>query len=161
MVEEVGKDLAPDDDWEPIAFLLHDDESRSLLPLVYENDEQKDLWANALLPALVVGTRPKIVSMVQTAWFVEAPPDAILEGTVRPRDDPNRKEGVVVTCVASNDEQVWQAMIERREGKPPKLGEWMLIGGPNAETMGRFIDPLRRALRVANTGEAETDETEN
>ena len=108
-----------------------------------------------------MGTHATAFALVQMMWrsWALSPEGsrpgarerALRSGRLRPSDDPQREETLLIHITDDVHDELWSAVIQRRPHRPPRLGRWEktdLKTSPDQIT-GRFIEPLRAALQRA------------
>jgi hypothetical protein len=152
----------PDDDWQPVLMLAQPRGSVAVAQLdtrFFASDEAKNALTFEVLPQLIRQTRAQMIGMVLSTWqrsYGKEESAAVKRGLragiiPRPSKDPARIEAVMVTVVSREEEAVLMAEIKRTKDAPPTLEPWDTL--PEATFEGRFIDPLRIALRGPERGE--------
>ncbi len=142
----VGRSFhTPDEDWDPV-LLAEDASGRVSIvgidPRHLSSEEAKDVLAYQVLPGLIRRLDAQALVLVHSAWVVERPSRDDLKGRVR--EQPDRREWLMVQVVDLLHHEVWHAPISRDGQGGPTLGEWESERGVKAA--GRFWDPLRIAL---------------
>jgi hypothetical protein len=159
-VEDIGSSFTePDDDWMFVCMGRTEDDGVviGVDPSAFQTEETKDQ-----LPQLLANLAQRqgfvAYGMVISMWYVvldkrDSPEefdslerDRSWTGP-RPSEHPKRKEGVLIVGVDRFGDEAYTADIIRHDDAPPTLGEWRSWGGEPDGLQGRFIDPLRRALR--------------
>jgi hypothetical protein len=74
---------------------------------------------------------------------------ALRSGRLRPSDDPQREETLLIHISDDLHDELWSAVIQRRPHRPPRLGRWEKTDLKTDHMTGRFIEPLRAALEQA------------
>lgn len=163
----------PDDDWNPVMFCIGRGDTGNTIvafdPAFMGDPDAKDKLADEVMPALLKQTQAVAVATVFSTWHIDvrniAKLDGISEEEARvqwetfhaaggmPSQHPARQEQVLIAGLSAVEEHHHWAPILRHDGKPPTLAPWIDVmadpdglGGTGSIT-GRFIDPLRYALR--------------
>ena len=138
----------PDDDWLPMMGLVPQDGENVMLAIDADwlaNDKSKDeLVEKVMLPA-IDGVGAKTIATIFSAWMSVLPEDTKIEEIIRPSEDPDRVEAIVLTVMDSFKIKSWVAEIDRADGFPPALKEWNEM--PVNAFSGRFVDDVQEALR--------------
>jgi hypothetical protein len=107
------------------------------------DDDGRDRVAKMMV-ATVAFTEAAEVAFVSTAWMSNSESVG-----VRPRDDPQRVEKVVLVHWSGGGvSTMYAADVIRHDNRPPDLGQWEEMGG---EMGGRFGDAVELGLRLAKT----------
>ncbi len=162
-VEAVGRRFThPDEDWLPVLLLLtpRGGVLAGIDLAFYQSDARKEVLVKRL-SALIVGAHATAFALVQEMWrsWAVTPEGgepgarsrALRSGRLRPRDDPQREETLLIHITDDVHEELWSAVILRDPHRPPCLGRWEKIDlktSPGRMT-GRFMEPLRAALERA------------
>lgn len=143
----------PDDDWSPMGAFAGSGGLAAVLfdPGLLREESDKDLLV-VELAALAATHRARYVAFALSSWMSLGPPTQR-----RPADDPARIEALALylgempeggrdaTAVRVS---VSYARIERRRGRPPRLGAWQEIARPGQRAGGRFHDAVVIALTL-------------
>lgn len=171
-VEGLGKDFSePDDDWVPVGFGLSADGTSTMVgidPQFFSSDHSKDLLVEKLR-ALIIAEQILVFAMVVSTWqsryHIETderrPPAGWhpeVSPDVMPRDDPNRREAVVVAITDADGTTVSSAEIIRFEDAPPALKDWEQFDTEGAGSTGRFVEPFRDAIQIVRRTKREQEE---
>jgi hypothetical protein len=147
-VVTVGQSFTePDDDWMPTALVQNADSIvvAGLDPSFFGSTEAKDNLADEVLPALLRKYEAQRVALVMSSWMVSGKSEDV-DMSVRPSENPNRVEVVVVTVIDRDNAGMYVAEILRGK-EPPILGEWDAhLAEGDGMIDGRFVEPVRRAL---------------
>ena len=140
----------PDDDW---VFTMFGMNRRGEAEIVaadaafFSSDETKDNLVAALSQITREREYVALATLVST-WRVEYEKGS--EGyddpfRVMPSQHPDRREALMIVAVDRYGDEVYMADIVRHDGAPPTLEPWERQ--PGDQHTGRFIEPLRTALR--------------
>src|SRR5262245_25376818 len=152
-VERLGRGLAPEDDWMPVAFLVNEDQKIDIVSTPgYANDAEKDAYVAAIGIA-AIAHNATCIGMVATTWMVKFDKgDRPQSGVVvpRPSNHPDRVEAVIVVTTSTDVSTIATADISRHAGRPPSLGPWEIMDDRASGTRleGDMLAPLRAALEV-------------
>jgi len=157
--EYIGRDFTePDDDWIFVMMGYSPDGARviGVDPAMFDTEEGKDRLAEALA-AFAQENGFVAYGMVISMWYYEIGKetadalDRAGKGWPKASQSPNRKEGLLIIGADRFGEEGISADIIRHEGKPPTLTEWKPMpnddGPGESHIEGRFVEPMRRALR--------------
>lgn len=138
----------PDDDWIPMMGLVPQDGENVMLAIDADwlaNDQSKDELVDKVMLPAIDGVGAKTIATMFSAWMSVLPEDTKIEEMVRPSEDPDRVEAIVLTVMDSFKIKTWVVEIDRADGCPPALKEWneMPVNGFS----GRFVDDVQEALR--------------
>lgn len=148
----VGNDFVdPDDDWVPI-YIIVDKMGGALFTGDAHKHDMVQLVAMIARATGAIG-----VGMAHSAWSVAAEDmtkeraEEVLEYQERGgkiEDLPERREIVIVALYTASQCQIHTARIERREGKPPLLGEFRksLDTADHQTVSGAMVDPIQESL---------------
>jgi len=166
-VEDIGKNLDPDEDWMPVLFLEKGDQRALIALMLMDNNETKDLCA-AVMEQIIRVTNPDSACFISTAWITtakeenkgkypdyESVEEAYKRGHILPPSlDPDRKEIVIGVCIGIRGENDGQAMmvgeIERSPGKPPRIKDWK-IHDDDMVMKGRFADAMHDGFATVDS----------
>ena len=136
----------PEADWPPL--LLVENEAgihvRPLGDFPVDTPEEKDYLAEVVIPRLVTELDGGRAAVALHSWTVDPLDDPSLasyEGSLA--DHPARREIVQLLVADAGNCEVWLAPVNRRPGRPPKLGPWQF---GSATVSGRFVTPLWNAV---------------
>lgn len=148
----IGPTLGPEEDWMPTAFLVAQDGSMVISPLIEWGDDDERADTIAAL-ALVIEQREIVtVGMVHTIWMLMlfgGTTEEALNTSPRPRDHPQRSEAVMVMALTAEEVAMASAAIERHKDSPPTIREWIDEPG---EVEGALSTPILEALRKVRYG---------
>ena len=160
-VEEVSRSFTrPDEDWLPVLLLLTP--RGGIIAGIdlefYQNDGRKEKLVKRLC-AVITRTHATAFALVQMMWRSWAlSPEvskpgarerALHSGRLRPSNDPQREETLLIHITDDFHDELWAAVIQRRPHRPPCLGRWEKTDLKTDHMTGRFIEPLRAALQEA------------
>lgn len=151
MGEETFTD--PDDDWAPVAFGATKKNERVFIqidPDFMSGDEAKDQFVTKLV-GVIREHRLRMLAMLMSTYVVKIPKSEAPhpEGKwPRPSLHPDREEMLMVCAIDVNRVISGLAPIHRSPDAPPGLGEFEIAD----DTMGRFVEPFRDALKIARRG---------
>lgn len=140
---------APDDDWSPIALLVHDSDAIALVSLPSDPALQ-----TATVIAGVEEVHARKVAIVTSAWSRPHPraaetaegraAAAAVFGPEMPTESSETQVETVVVFVLDGERcEAWLAPITRDGTRPPSLGPWRPAGEPS----GAGLEQVMRALR--------------
>lgn len=146
---KIGEGFAdPADDWQASALLHHDDDGLIIVsidgPLL--SDENLPLLIEQMAE-MVEENGVGVITFVLSVWAARATsghPEVPEE--VRPRDNPNRYEMLLVTSISADETQGSAAKIKRTDDAPPTLEGWQSAPPGAGNT---FVTPFREALKRA------------
>lgn len=135
----------PDDDWQGVMFFIGGDND-AMLPLMFENEREKDFVSTVAIPELIREHKPWIVAQLQSAWTLSLPREqAGRDDIPLPSQHPDRVEALIMIVCTVEQVQMWTAKINRYETRPPTLAAWELFQATGSE--GRFITPIVETLK--------------
>lgn len=150
----------PDDDWAPVLFAATADKTIGIIGLDPNLMNDKDFAASVVTESLQqVGATA--AALITSAWRSKQVEELmrLTKGNLRqtPSEAPDREEIVAVTVMDRESASMHVAVIERRDGKPPTLGEWDDIGeNVDAATFsGRFPEAILAGLGGDRDGPSE------
>ncbi len=147
--ELIANLLPPDGDWQPHLVIARAGGGPPELAHIDPHfmDASK-VEAAALMARLVGKKKAAAVVLVISAWYKEVS-DADLPATLANyrglKDDPDKKEMLIMGGFIPGQEAVWVSEITRQPGKRPRLGPWLLRPGA---TMGRWSPGIVEALQA-------------
>lgn len=134
---------SPDDDWAPMLFfrtpagVMH----VVAVPMI---EGHKDDIAAAIAVMLKMNKATEAV-LLTSAWMVARPAGTTGVEDLRPSQQPDRREVLVLSGVDQAVAVTQAAFIQRHPDQPPTLGELDdMAEGPGIA--GRFIDALRLGI---------------
>ena len=148
-VESVGTNLAPDDDWMPMLFIVDQTDQGTIVPVpaLFTDEEQKNKAYNSVIPKLLREQKAKVASLVTMTWMVVQSMD---DSVVRPSEDARRVEAVNVASFDWTGAFRWAiAEVTRSRGEHPRLGHWKKASSEaGAKLEGIMSEPILAALRA-------------
>jgi hypothetical protein len=147
-IANIGKEFTrPDDDWEGVMFFWGEEGTTSLLPLMFRNEDEKNMIATVAIPLLIRNLKPWLVAQVHSAWTISIKKEKFeAEDTPLPSAHPDREESLILIANTIDQMQFWQAKIIRFPNRPPALAPWTLWPQPDG-TEGRFITPVIETMK--------------
>jgi len=134
---------SPEDDWAPVLF-FHTPAGVMHVVAVPMIAGRKDDIA-AAIAAMLKMNKATDAALLTSAWMVARPTETPGATTVRPSEQPDRREVLVLTGVDDATAITRVAFIKRHPERPPTLGPLDDVGaGP--EIAGRFADALRLGI---------------
>lgn len=135
----------PEDDWMPVG---HVQDSKGRPHIIgfdsrwFESDSNKDrLVHEVIVPHLIKAQAIKF-GMIISTWAIQTLEHD--ESGLRPSAHPDRREQLLLQAFDQERVETWHAQIYRDGEQPPALSEWE---GPELDVSGRFVDPIKEALR--------------
>ena len=142
----------PDDDWTPVAFMETPDGQVSMPLAPYMGTPaDKEILTGLLLPAAITEMKASRIVMVLSVWVGKAETKEEIESEhfVPPSQQPGRLEKVMITeYTREGITRMSSALITRHEDAPPTLGEWDDDLSNAAQSEGRFVEPIVKALKA-------------
>jgi hypothetical protein len=133
----------PDDDWLPMMF-FHTPSGVMNIIAIPMIDGRKDDTASAIRSMLAMNKATDAV-LLTSAWMVARPAGTPGVADLRPSEQPDRREVLVLTGVDDATAITRVAAIHRHADRPPTLGALDdPAEGPGIA--GRFIDALRLGI---------------
>jgi hypothetical protein len=139
--EEIGRSFTdPNDDWFPVVMIQT---GEAIIPVILEITDDREATGRGL-EVLLRNTGAEQAVLVSSSWFVIRGPGDI--GDSYPvRDQPDRKEVLVMTHVTRDSMEMMMADIHRHESKPPTLGPWS-DPADGLSVSGIFADAMRLGI---------------
>jgi hypothetical protein len=131
----------PDDDWFPVLMI----QSKGLtIPCMLKFDDDKEQICEGIANLLRKVHADEAV-LVASSWYVERGPDHPLGLDLPVREQPDRKEVLMLSHVTRDSVNVFMAEIHRHESAPPTLGPWK-DSGSDLGISGLFADAMRLGI---------------
>lgn len=164
MVEDVGHNLEPDEDWIPVLICFGKDPAIFAIPQL--GDPQfKDKACEIAIPTFIKQAMPDFVALVCMGWGVEYDRTSVEGLAEQARDEAqfapgdishraSRYEVLTIHIVAKDgDERQLFGYVHRHTDSPPTV-QWrddLYEGGkvPPGKSGGRFPDALRAGMEAA------------
>ncbi len=149
MVESIGLQLEPDEDWIPVLLGLKNGERAlcTIDPLFLDDGNGKDRLFYGVLPQLILKEKFHEVAIVMTCWMLrldgQKAGEVDVDNLPIPSQSPDRIEAVVVTVMDSENVKAYIAKITRLEKRAPTLDKWEECPGVE----GRISDVILPMLR--------------
>jgi hypothetical protein len=137
----------PSDDFLPVVLLRNGTEIQTLVAS-FRNDQEKRTLFDVKIPALVLKSVADAVFHIQSAWASARTPDEMEKNTsdpwrgLRPKDDPKRKEVVIITVATADGAKLYLGDILRTKTAPPMIGEIKETPGAQFGLMTHIITAL-------------------
>jgi hypothetical protein len=139
--EEIGRSFTdPNDDWFPVVMIQT---GEAIIPVILEITDDREATGRGL-EALLRNTGAEQAVLVSSSWFVIRGPGDISD-SYPVRDQPDRKEVLVMTHVTRDSMEMIMADIHRHESKPPTLGPWS-DPADGLSVSGIFADAMRLGI---------------
>ena len=118
--EEIRKSFTnPNDDWVPVVMIQT---GKAIIPVILEISDDKEATGRGL-ETLLRNTGADQAVLVSSSWFVVRDSSGVAD-CLPVRDQPDRREVLVLTHVTRDSMEMMMAEIERHESSPPTLGSW-------------------------------------
>lgn len=149
-VEEIARKFEqPDDDFRAVVLSLRENSELDVIDVgaAFESERNKERFVNGTIPAIVLVSEPVVMAMVSSAWTSVRHRDDPLAG-MRPSEDPDRIETVVVAGTTGDYAMLSSATILRDGVNAPTLGAWLNDDGSdgNQAIKGVFLDAMQNAM---------------
>jgi len=140
--EEIGRSFTkPTDDWFPVVMIQTGD---AIIPVILELSDDKEATGKGL-ETLLRNTGADQAVLVSSSWFILRGPDDDISESLPVRDQPDRKEVLVMTHVTRDSMEMMTADIYRHESDPPTLGPWS-EPMDGLSVSGIFADAMRLGI---------------
>lgn len=138
--EAYADELPPDGDWDPMLVVTVGETGNIVHFEMPKEDWKKDDLFERILPNLIHEQfgDPDSIIFVSSTWWTEWQ-----EGDPRPRENPDRKEALLLQGISRDEELMSMAEIIRSESHPEL--EW-IMQREYFDMSGRFGAFLRRAM---------------
>jgi hypothetical protein len=132
----------PDDDWYPVLMIQA---GKTTIPCMLNLTDDKDMACQGIEHLLKrVGADEAV--LIASSWYVERGPKHPLGLIGFPvREQPDRKEVLVLSHVTKDSVNLMMAEIHRHEDAPPTLGPWK-DSGNDLGISGQFADAMRLGI---------------
>jgi hypothetical protein len=120
-VGEIQKSFTqPDDDWIPVVMIQSGD---AILPVVMQISDDKESTGKSL-ENLLRNTGAEQAVLISSSWVVSFTGSNEVPEFIPVRDQPDRKEVLVLTHATRDSIEMVMADIERHKSSAPTLGSW-------------------------------------
>lgn len=143
-VKQVGERFTkPTDDWEPVALCMDDKGQVHTATMDVPEGGHRATALGVL--AWLKSKRAVEAVFISSAWMASAETEEEWNArNIRPSEDPDRVEAVIIVGAKGGETEAWSARIERHKRQPPTLGEWELT----TPAGGDFYEALLEGTRV-------------
>lgn len=134
---------SPDDDWVPMLMVVNSEGEVAVVDVIqfFENDASKRVFAEVVLPMMVEDMDARRLVLVTSSWIIGLSKEQFEAGYVRPSENPERVEVLIISDISPEGVSIHHAPISRdpRGASPPTLGEWEVFDSASGATAGGQI----------------------